>query len=156
MAIGWEDFPVGRVITTPSVTVTETHVVQFANLTGDWYPLHMDAEWVSRTPFGKRIAHGPLIFSLGVGLMYQSQCFGHSILAWLGANEVRATAPVYFGDTVHVVATVIASRMSKDPARGIVTFRYDVRKQTGESAMSYEFVLMMSSRDVVDEVAPIT
>ena len=147
MNIGWEDFPVGRAITTPSVTVTESHVVQFANLTGDWYPLHMDADWAGRTPFGKRIAHGPLIFSLGVGLMYQSQCFGHSILAWLGADQIRATAPVYFEDTLHVVATVTGSRASKEPERGVVTLRYDIQKQTAESVLSYNFVLLMRSRE---------
>lgn len=146
MSAGWEDFPVGRVIITPSVTVTESHVVQFANLTGDWYPLHMDAEWASRTQFGKRIAHGPLLFALGVGLMYQSQCFGDSILAWLGADQLRATAPVYFGDTVHVVATVTASRPSKDQDRGVVTLRYAIEKQNGESVMSYNFVLLMRSK----------
>lgn len=145
MSSGWEDFPIGRVIETPSVTVTESHVVQFANLTGDWYPLHMDAEWAGHSGFGKRIAHGPLLFSLGVGLMYQSQCFGSSIIAWLGANNVRATAPVFFGDTVRVVATVTGARASREEARGIVTLLYDIRKQGERSVMSYDFLLLMHS-----------
>ncbi len=39
MTLGWEVFPVGRSITTPRVTVTESHLVQFAGLTGDYYPM---------------------------------------------------------------------------------------------------------------------
>ena len=147
MKSGWEDFPVGRAVTTPAVTVTEAHVVQFASLTGDWYPLHTNAEWSAKTPFRQRIAHGPLTLALAVGLMYQSQVYGDAILAWLGADQVRATAPVFFGDTVHVVATVTGSRPSKDPSRGVVILDYTVRNQRGEDVMSFSFTLLMRSRE---------
>lgn len=147
MSVGWEDFPVGRVVTTPAVTVTEAHVVQFASLTGDWYPLHTNAEWSAQTPFGQRIAHGPLTLALAVGLMYQSQAYGDAILAWLGADQVRATAPVFFGDTVKVVATVTGSRPSKDPSRGVVILEYRVRNQRSDDVMSFSFTLLMRSRN---------
>lgn len=147
MSLGWEDFPVGRAVTTPSVTVTETHLVQFSGLTGDCYPVHMDAEWAARSPFGQRIAHGPLTFAFAVGLMYQSQAYGNAIIAWLGADKVRATAPVFIGDTVHVVAEVIASRAAKDPSRGVVTLRYTVVNQKDEEVMSFDFTLLMRARE---------
>ena len=147
MKSGWEDFPVVRAVTTLAVTVTKAHVVQFASLTGDWYPLHTNAEWSAKTPFRQRIAHGPLTLALAVGLMYQSQVYGDAILAWLGADQVRATAPVFFGDTVHVVATVTGSRPSKDPSRGVVILDYTVRNQRGEDVMSFSFTLLMRSRE---------
>lgn len=147
MKIGWEDFPEGRTVTTPAVTVTESHVVQFASLTGDWYPLHTNAEWSAKTPFKQRIAHGPLTLALAVGLMYQSQVYGDAIQAWLGADQVRATGPVFFGDTVHVVATVTGSRPSKDPSRGVVILNYIVRNQKNEDVMSFSFTLLMCSRE---------
>ncbi len=146
MTIGWEDFPVGRSVTTPSVTITETHVVQFGTLTGDWYWLHMDAAAAARGPFGQRIAHVPLTFVMAVGLMYQSQAYGDCIVAWLGANNLRATAPVRFGDTIHVVATVTEARQSKQPDRGVVTLNYVVRNQNDEAVMSFDFALLMRSR----------
>ncbi|MGD0075014.1 MAG: MaoC/PaaZ C-terminal domain-containing protein [Candidatus Binataceae bacterium] len=146
MTIGWEDFPVGRSVTTPSVTITETHVVQFGTLTGDWYWLHMNAAAAARGPFGQRIAHGPLTFVMAVGLMYQSQAYGDCILAWLGANNLRATAPVRFGDTIHVVATVTEARQSKQPDRGVVTLNYVVRNQNDKAVMSFDFTLLMRSR----------
>jgi acyl dehydratase len=147
MSSGWEDFPVGRTVKTPALTVTETHLVQFSGLTGDMYPLHTDAEWSARSPFGQRIAHGPLTFAFAVGLMYQSQAYGDAIHAFLGADNVRATGPVFIGDTVHVVATVTASRASKDPTRGIVTLKYVVRNQRDEDVMSFDFSLLFRSRD---------
>jgi acyl dehydratase len=146
VTIGWEDFPVGRSVTTPSVTITETHVVQFGTLTGDWYWLHMNAAAAARGPFGQRIAHGPLTFVMAVGLMYQSQAYGDCILAWLGANNLRATAPVRFGDTIHVVATVTEARQSKQPDRGVVTLNYVVRNQNDKAVMSFDFTLLMRSR----------
>lgn len=147
MSLGWEDFPVGREVTTPSLTVTETHLVQFSGLTGDMYPLHTDAEWAAKSPFGQRIAHGPLTFAFAVGLMYQSQVYGDAILAFLGADQIRAAAPVFIGDTVHVFAKVTGSRASKDPSRGVVSLKYTVRNQRGEDVMSFDFTLLMRSRE---------
>ncbi len=144
--LGWEDFPVGRRIVTPAVTITESHVVQFAWLTGDWYHLHMNADSAARGPFGERIAHGPLTFAMAVGLMYQSQAYGDCILAWLGADNVRASGPVKFGDTIHVVATVTEARPTKDGQRGVVTVQYVVRNQRDESVMSFDFSLLMKPR----------
>lgn len=147
MSLGWEDFPVGKTVKTPALTVTETHLVQFAGLTGDYYPVHTDAEWAAQSPFGQRIAHGPLTFAFAVGLMYQSQAYGEAIIAWLGADNVRATGPVFIGDTVHVVAEVIESRVTKDPSRGVIKLNYVVHNQRDEEVMSFHFALLMRSRD---------
>lgn len=147
MKSGWEDFPVGKEVTTPSVTVTEAHLVQFAGLTGDCYPVHTDAEWAGRSSFGQRIAHGPLTFSLAVGCMYQSQFYGDAILAWLGGDRIRATAPVFIGDTVHVVARVTGCRPAKDPARGVVDLDYSVRNQRDEEVMTLSLTMLMRSRE---------
>ena len=152
MSNGWEDFPAGRVVKTPALTVTESHLVQFAGLTGDYYPLHPNAECADNSPFKQRIAHGPLTFALAVGLMYQSQAYGEAIIAFLGADQVRATAPVFIGDTVHVVATVTSSRASKDPSRGIVSLKYTVRNQRGEDVMSFDFTLLMHSRESASQL----
>ena len=146
MTPGWEDFPVGRTITTPCVTVTESHLVQFSSLTGDWYPLHTDIEYASRSPFGQRIVHGPLTFSLAVGLMYQSRAYGDAIVAWLGAEKMRALAPVFIGDTLHVEARVTASRATSDSSRGVVDLEYTVRNQKDEDVMFLALTMLMRAR----------
>ena len=146
MTVGWEDFPAGRAIATPAVTVTESHLVQWAGLTGDWYPLHMDREAAARGPFGERVAHGPFTFALAVGLMAQTGVYGDAILAWLGTRELRATAPVKIGDTVRVLATVTESRASQSPDRGVVTLGYSVRNQAQHEVLTADFTLLMRSR----------
>ena len=147
MKPGWEDFPVGRTVTTPRLTVTETHLVQFSSLTGDWYPIHTDMEYAAQSSFGQRIAHGPLTFSLAVGLMYQSQAYGDAIIAWLGAEKMRALAPVFIGDTIHVIAEVTGSRAARDPSRGVVDLVYTVRNQGDEDVMSLSLTMLMRSRE---------
>ena len=146
MTLGWEDFPAGRQITTAGITVTETHLVQFSGLTGDCYPVHTDAEWAAKSPFRQRIAHGPLTFALAVGQMFQSQSYGDAIIAWLGADNLRATAPVFIGDTIHVVADVTAARPAKRPDRGVVNLEYSVRNQRGEDVMKMSLAMLMRSR----------
>ena len=82
--------------------MTETHVVNWAGLTGDFYPLHMDHEYAAKTQFGERIAHGPMIFALAVGLVAQAGFGEDSVIAWLGVDKMRMHAPVRIGDTVRV------------------------------------------------------
>jgi len=120
---------------------------QFSGLTGDYYPVHTDAEWAARSPFNQRIAHGPLTFSLAVGCMYQSQFLRRCHRGLARAEQIRATAPVFIGDTVHVFATVTGSRPSKDPSRGIVNLDYKVRNQRGEDVMLLSLTMLMRSRE---------
>ena len=91
---------VGDRYRTESITVTETHVVNWAGLTGDWVPLHVDAEYAAATEFGERIAHGPLTLALALGLVTRTGIFGDCVVAWLGLDKVRLPLPVRFGDTI--------------------------------------------------------
>jgi acyl dehydratase len=145
-AVTWEDFPVGRTITTHGLTVTEAHLVQWAGLTGDWYPLHMDATFAERTRFGERIAHGPLVFAWAVGLLGLTGWYGEAIIAWLGLDRLRATAPVRIGDTIRVEARVKESRLTSSGTAGVVVLACCVRNQDGVDVMSFEHSLMMEAR----------
>ncbi len=128
--------------------MTETHLVNWSNLTGDWYPLHVDAEYArNEGPFGQRVAHGPLIFALSVGLIERANVLGRSALAWLGADEMRALHPVFIGDTVRVRATVLEARPSRsDPSRGVLSLRYDTLNQSHEIVMSFRYSVLIRSR----------
>lgn len=142
----WEDFTVGDEVTTPAITIAEAHLVSWAGLTMDFYPLHMDEEFAKETIFGGRIAHGPLIFSMGIGLVYLTGIYGDSILAWLGVEAMRLPAPVRIGDTIRVRARVAAKRETRDPSRGVTTFHWEISNQRGETVMSLDYVLMMHRR----------
>lgn len=142
----WDDFSVGQKLTTAGVTVTEAHVVNFAALTGDWYPLHMNAEYAHQTVFGGRIAHGPLTFSLAVGLVGQTGIFADSLVAYLGADNLRFLLPVKLGDTIRVEVEVINKRETSNPARGLIVMRYIVKNQRNESIMTVDQNFLMHRR----------
>ncbi len=141
-----DDFRIGDVYRTAAITVTETHVVTWAGLTGDFYPLHMDEEYASRTQFGGRIAHGPMIFGLAVGLVAQSGIGEDSVIAWLGVDKMRMHAPVRMGDTVRVTVEVKEQAPTRSPGKGIQMWLYTVTNQRDETVMSFEYRMMFHMR----------
>ena len=149
----FEDFALGTHLTTRGMTVTEAHIVMWANLAGDWLPLHVDQDASSRSMFGSVIGHGPLSLALALGLVIQTGFFGDAVIAWLGLDDVRATAPVLPGDTIHVVARVVEQEPTRKPERGRVTLSYDVRNQRDETVMTFTSGFLMRVRGPVAEAA---
>lgn len=139
----WEDFTIGEEVTTPSITITEAHLVNWAGLTMDFYPLHMDEEYAKKTIFEGRIAHGPLTFAMAIGLVYRTGIYGDSILAWLGVENMKIPAPVRIGDTIRVHAKVIEKRETQNPSRGIIKFNWEIKNQRDETIMMLDYVLVM-------------
>ncbi len=139
----WEDFPRGRSITTRGVTVTEAHIVGWANLAGDWLPIHVDQNVSSQNHFGGVVAHGPLTFALALGLVTQSGIFGDGVLAWLGVDDLRLPRPVRPGDTIYVDVEVLEQAETSRPERGRVTLQYTVNNQHGETVIHFRSTLLM-------------
>lgn len=144
----WEDFSVGDTVATQSITVTEAHLVNWAGLTMDFYPLHMDEEYAKKSAFGGRIAHGPLTFAMSIGLVYMTGIYGDSIIAWLGVENMKLPAPVRIGDSIRVIARVSKKRETRHAERGVTTFSWDVRNQSDETVMTLDYVLMMHRKPV--------
>lgn len=142
----WEDLEVGDVLRGPGVTITDTHLVNWAGLTGDWVSLHLDEEHAATTPFGGRIGHGPLTLSLSLGLLTQTGRFGN-VMAWLGLDSVRATAPVRIGDTIRPVAELITARPSSKAGRGVWSFSYRTVNQLQETVMTFTSSFMVKRRN---------
>ncbi|MCF8470466.1 MAG: MaoC family dehydratase N-terminal domain-containing protein [Parvibaculum sp.] len=143
-----DDFKLGETFTTAGLTVTETHVVSWAGLTGDFYPLHMDEEYAAQTQFGTRLAHGPMIFGLAVGLVALSGFGGDAAIAWLGVDDMRMKAPVKIGDTVRVTIEVKEQKPTSNPKKGIQTWRYTVKNQRQEDVLSFDYKMMFHMRGV--------
>jgi acyl dehydratase len=114
-----------------AITITETHVVNFAGVTGDHFGLHMDAEYAKTTPFKQRVAHGLLVLSCGAGLI---PILPGRMLAFLGMDGVRFTAPVFIGDTVHPVMEIV-EKSEKAPG-GVVTIAETIVNQRGETVVT--------------------
>lgn len=142
----WEDFDVGFNFRTASITVTETHVVNWACLTMDFYPLHVDREYAAKTVFKERVAHGPLIFGMAVGLVGMTGVAADAVIAWLGVDNMRMLAPVKIGDTVTVEVEVIEKRETSKPAQGLQTWHYKVCNQRGETVLTCDMKFLMHRR----------
>lgn len=142
----FEDLEVGQSWTTASRTITEADVTAFAGISGDFNPIHVDAEHASSTGFGERVAHGALVLAVATGLRQQQGAFRGSLKAWVGMREWRFTAPVRFGDTIHVVTEIVGSRETRDPASGLVEQAVQVRNQHDDVVASGIFVTLMHRR----------
>ena len=143
----FEDFRVGDRVRTPARTITETDIVLFAALTGDWHPVHTDAEYAKRSTFGERIAHGLLSLAIGSGLMFRAGDRGipSSTIALSGVEKVRFIAPSKIGDTIHVEGE-IAGLTTIDPERGLITWKHRVINQRGEEILTYTSKLLVGRR----------
>jgi acyl dehydratase len=146
-----EDFAVGQQILTGGRTVDQADINLFAGLTGDNYPLHVNAMWASDTRFGERIAHGPLTFSIAVGLVALSGWYSNCIEALIECRSMRATAPVRSGDTLRVRATVLEVEDHKSPKYGVLHVGYDVINQKDESVMNVHWVMLARRRTPLSE-----
>ncbi len=141
-----DDFNVGDIYTTAAITMTESHVVSWAGLTGDFYPLHMDKEYAAKSQFGERLVHGPMIFAMSVGLVASAGFAGDAAIAWLGVNNMRMFAPVMIGDTITVSVEVIEKSPTSDAKKGIQIWQYSVSNQRGEKVMQHDYKMMFHMR----------
>lgn len=138
----FEDFAVGETFTTRARTITEADIVAFAGLSGDYNPLHTDEEFARGTPFGRRIAHGLLGLSVQSGLSQALGVTEGTTLAFLGLTW-DFKAPIFIGDTIHVVQTVREMRETRRPERGIIVFGCRVVNQRGEDVQTGTKTLMI-------------
>jgi len=140
----FEEFNVGDKYTTPRRTVTETDIVLFAGLSGDYSLPHTDEEFCKRTPFKTRIAHGILTLAITSGLMTRLGLFEGTGLANLGSSE-RFIAPVYPGDTIYVELEVL-KRKEMGKNKGMITARVDTKNQEGKVVVTQEWNIMVACK----------
>jgi len=137
----FEDYVSGEERKTGGRTITEADIVIHAGQTGDFYPHHMDAEWCKTQPFGQRLAHGTLVFSVAVGMTAGE--INPRAMSY-GYDRLRFVKPVFIGDTIRVTVTVKEKR--DDPKRlkqGIVVEACTVLNQRDETVLVCEHLLLV-------------
>ncbi|BDR91522.1 MaoC family dehydratase [Vulcanisaeta souniana JCM 11219] len=137
----FDDFQVGMKMKSQGLTVTETHIIQFAGLTGDYNPLHVDDLFARESIFEGRVAHGLLVQSLALGLF--AQLVAGTTIALLEVNS-KFLKPVKIGDTIYVESEVADKKPSNKYNGGVITFKHEVKNQNGETVATIETKLMVA------------
>jgi acyl dehydratase len=140
----FEEFEVGQTIETPARTITETDVVIFAGLSGDYNPLHTDAEFAKETMFGERIAHGLLGLAVVSGLAWRTG-FMEGTADALISVETKFRNPVKFGDTIRARFEVKQKKEMKRMGGGFVTLGVVVLNQRDETVQKGDWTVLIRS-----------
>jgi acyl dehydratase len=138
----YEEFEAGQRYETPRRTIIEADISQFAGLTADFNPLHMDEVFAAQSDFGGRITHGPMIVGMAFGLAARIDLIDGTVLGLLDIGW-SFKAPVRPGDTIRVVVRVIGKRMTKKPDRGVVELELDVINQRGDLVQAGQAKVMI-------------
>jgi acyl dehydratase len=140
----FDDIQVGEEYESPGRTVTETDIVLFAGLSGDYNVLHTNAEFMKQSIFGERIAHGLLGLAIQAGLFTRATQ-PYATLAFVGLRW-KFKGPIKIGDTIRVRARVLAKQDTAKPDRGLLTLERKVLNQRGEVVQEGETDLLVERR----------
>ncbi|MCD7107517.1 dehydratase [Rhizobium sp. DKSPLA3] len=140
----FEDYELGHQRLTTGRTMTETDFVVHAGHTGDFFPHHMDSEFARTLPGGQRIAHGTMIFSIGIGM---TASLINPVAFSYGYDRLRFVRPVHIGDTIRTRVTI--SAREDDPKRadrGRVIERCEVLNQRDEVVLAADHILLVERK----------
>jgi acyl dehydratase len=141
----YEEYQVGVTMRSRGRTITEADIVSFAGLTGDYNPMHTDAEYMKESMFGQRVAHGLLTLSFALGQAYQLGFMERTVLAFRGL-EMKFSLPVFIGDTVHAEMTVAEKKDAARLGGGMVTLDVKIINQHGKTVQSGQWVVLVASK----------
>jgi acyl dehydratase len=136
----FDDLNEGDEFQTKDRTVTEADVVEFARLSGDNHPEHLDEEYGKASIYGERIAHGLLIISMVTGQVNQTGLLERLTIGVMDMN-IKFQKAVKFNDTIHTVARITGKRPTRNPERGIIKIGVVVTNQRGEQVMEAEWTV---------------
>lgn len=145
MKLQFEDLNVGDTWETPARTVTESDVVQFAAMTGDFNPLHVDHEFAANGPFKKPVAHGLLGLSWVAGLGCNNPRV--DTVAFVRIKDWGFLRPIYFGDTIHVESKVL-EKGSVSKRGGSVIWQHSVFNQKGKIVQQGVFETLVALKSI--------
>ncbi len=142
----FEEYELGQTITSTGRTVTESDIVNFAMLSGDWTPIHTDAVYAAGQPFGQRIAHGMLGLSIATGLAVRMGFIDETVLALREIDNWKFSLPVFIGDTLRVRATIVETKPVPRLGGGMVSFEIELLNQNEKVAQRGVWRMLVKGR----------
>ena len=140
----FDEIELGEEYESPGRTVTEADIVMFAGLSGDYNVLHTDAEFMKKSIFGERIAHGLLCLAIQSGLFSRATA-PYATLA-LGGLRWKFKVPVKISDTIRLRAKVIEKKDLEKPDRGLIVLERTVLNQRDEVVQQGQTDLIVQKR----------
>jgi acyl dehydratase len=141
----FEEIEAGTSLVTTGRTITESDIVAFAGLSGDFNQLHVDAEYAKNGEFGQRVAHGLLVVSITTGLIVQTGLMEGTVHAFREL-EWKFSRPVFIGDTIHVDLTVVETKALPRIGGGSATAKINVYNQHNQVVHRGTMVLLVRGK----------
>jgi len=147
----FEDYKLDEVLVSPGRTITETDIILFAGLTGDWHPIHTNVEYAKKTVFGERIAHGMLGLAVGSALIFRLGPYVFTpkkFIAFYGIDSIRFTAPIKIGDTIRCEAKV-ADLSARDENTGTIAYAASIKNQRDEDCIVFMPKILVGRKKMI-------
>lgn len=141
----WDEHEIGMKWVSSGRTVTEADVVNFAGLSADFFPLHVDRHYAEKTRFGQRIAHGFLVMSFATGMVPANP---ERVVALYGVDRLRFLKPVFIGDTVHLEMEVVELQ-DRGGRSGVASYDFRIINQDGEAVVTCLYSLLLRKQPPV-------
>lgn len=141
----FEEFTLNETIVTAGRTITESDIVNFAGLSGDYNQIHIDADYAAKELFGQRVAHGMLVVSIAVGLAVQTGVIEGTVLAFRELDW-KFSRPVMIGDTVRVQIEITDMKPLPRLGGGNVTMKAAVLNQRNEVAHRGNWIMLVKGK----------
>ena len=142
----FEEFETGQKIISAGRTVTESDIVGFAGLSGDFTQIHTDTKYSKSSPASQRVAHGLLGLSIASGLAVQTGVLEGTVLFFREIKEWKFVKPIFIGDTIHVELDVMETKAMRRIGGGTVDIALVVLNQNNETLMKGVWTVLMASR----------
>src|SRR4051812_4715756 len=149
----FDDIAVGEEWESLGRTVTETDIVNFAGLSGDFNPIHVDHQFAATTPFRRPIAHGVLVMAIGTGLSTNSPPV--RTIAFLSVRDWQFKGVVFAGDTIRVRTKVVQKDVRGRGKRGEVHWLRTILNQEGKVVQEGVTVTLVENRRPDRTEAPV-
>ena len=141
----FEEFEVGMGFVSPGRTVTESDIVSFAGLSGDFTQIHTDIEFSKGTPVGRRVAHGLLGLAIASGLAVRTGVLEGTVIAFREIIDWKFVKPIFIGDTVHVSQKVLEIKSLPRLGGGAVNIELRLINQDDDVVMKGIWKVLVAS-----------
>ena len=148
----FEDFASGQSFETAGRTITEADLTLFSMVSGDWNPIHADAEFAKGTRYGQRVVHGALGIAIATGKLHELGIFGASVVGMMGLRNWVFREPIFVGDTIRLRLTILEKALGRSGRSGRVGRRFELLNQRNAVVQDGESDVLVLARDAAAAV----